>query len=277
MRAKAAVPRAAGRPGGPPPPERVQKILARAGLGSRREAEEWIRAGRVTVNGQVATLGTRAAGNDHIRLDGRLIHQAPVRRTVTFMCHRSPGEPLREPREGEEREALAERLPRRAGKRFIPVSPMPQVDGGLELLSSDGELVATLQRGVRKLEMQFSLRVRGELGPDQVEGILSGELDAGRVQVLSCDRLEGESEGANHWYTVVALGANGRDLRMLVERQGAMVSRILRTRLGPLELDRHLKRGQARPLTAEELAALLAAVNPVSSPAPPAGNPGSAR
>ena len=72
--------------------ERVQKILAQAGLASRREAEEWIRAGRVTVNGETATLGTRAAGNDQLRLDGKLIHRAPTKRSATWLCHRSPGE-----------------------------------------------------------------------------------------------------------------------------------------------------------------------------------------
>jgi len=238
----------------------VQKILARAGLASRREAEEWIRQGRVSVNGQVATLGTRAAGNDHVRLDGRLIRQAPIRNAATFLCHRSPGEPLAEPRDGDERDALAERLPRRAGKRYIAVSPMPQLDGGLELLTSDGELAARLQRGVRRLPIRFSLRVRGSLDARQVDGILGGELDAGRVEVESCEAQQ-EGEASNRWYELVTRGANGRDLRSLVERQGAVASRILRTSFGPLVLDRHLKRGQARPLTTQELSELLAALD----------------
>jgi 23S rRNA pseudouridine2605 synthase len=237
----------------------VQKILARAGLASRREAEEWIREGRVTVNGEVASLGTKAEGKDHIRLDGRLIRQASIRNAATFLCHRSPGEALKEPREGEERGALAERLPRRSGKRYIAVSPMPQMEGGLELLTSDGELAAKLQRSVRGLEVCFSLRVRGLLEPQQLEGLLGGELDAGHVDVTSCE-LQQDGEASNRWYEVVTRGANGKDLRMLVERQGAVASRILRTRLGSLALDRHLKRGQVRPLTAQELADLLAAM-----------------
>ena len=79
--------------------ERVQKILARAGLASRREAEEWIRAGRVTINGEPATLGSTALGSDQLRLDGRLVHQAPPRRSATWICHRSPGENLMPSRE----------------------------------------------------------------------------------------------------------------------------------------------------------------------------------
>ena len=84
----------------------MQKILARAGLGSRREAEEWIRQGRVTINGEAAELGSRAAGNDQVKLDGRLVRQASTVRSATFLCNRSPGEGLMQPREGEAREAL---------------------------------------------------------------------------------------------------------------------------------------------------------------------------
>lgn len=235
----------------------MQKILARAGMGSRREAEEWIRAGRVTINGEVATLGSRAAGNDQIKVDGRLVRQASTVRTATFLCHRSPGEGLREPREGEEREALVERLPTRNGRRYIAVSPMPRVDGGLELLTSDGGLATQLQRLVRRLPVDFSLRVRGELSEEQLQGLLEGQLDSGeRLQVLSCEASGGE--GANRWYDVQTLGANGRDLRSLAERQGAMVSRVLRVRFGSLKLDRTLGRGHTRQLTTDELAALLA-------------------
>ena len=95
----------------------MQKILARAGLASRREAEEWIRQGRVTINGDVATLGTRAAGNDQVKLDGRLVRQASTVRSATYLCHRSPGEGLTEPREGEERavERIAEEPPQAGG------------------------------------------------------------------------------------------------------------------------------------------------------------------
>ncbi|MFM1887508.1 MAG: hypothetical protein RL026_2665 [Pseudomonadota bacterium] len=235
----------------------MQKILARAGLASRREAEEWIRAGRVTINGDVATLGSRAAGNDQIRLDGRMVRQASTVRTATYLCHRSPGESLQEPREGDERDAMAGRLPRRAGRRYIAVSPMPRMDGGIELLTSDGALATQLQRRVRRLPVDFSLRVRGELDEGQLQGLLEGQLDSGeRLQVLSCEPTGGEA--ANRWYLVQTLGANGRDLRSLAERQGLVVSRVLRVRFGSLQMDRALGRGHVRQLEATELAALLA-------------------
>ena len=243
----------------------MQKIIARAGLASRREAEEWIRQGRVTINGEAATLGSRAAGNDQVKLDGRLIRQASTVRTATYLCHRSPGEGLREPREGEERSAVADRLPTRSGKRYIAVSPMPRIDGGLELLTSDGALATRLQRLVRGLPMGFSVRVRGELAAEQLEAILIGELDSGEhLKLLSCEAAGGE--GANRWYQVQSVGANGRDLRTLFERQGAVVSRVLRVQFGSLTLDRSLPRGHVRALQTQELSALLAGPD-VAAPA----------
>ncbi len=245
------------------PAERLQKVLARLGLASRREAEEWIRAGRVTVNDKVATLGMRVRPTDRLRLDGRLIRQqAPRASQRVFVCHRSPGEYLRSPSaeadEGEVSDvpALLERLPRRAGRRFIPISPMPRADGGLELVTSDGELADRLQRTVRRLESEFSVRVRGELSEPQLQGILEGLLDRGvRLKVLYCRPAGGE--GVNHWYAMGAVGASGKDVRQLFERQGARVSRILRVRLGPLQLDRRLTRGHFRELTPQELQALV--------------------
>ena len=229
-------------------PERLQKLLARAGLASRREVETWIRAGRLTVNGTVATLGTRATAGDQLRLDGRTVRvpQAPGGARA-FLCHRSPGEELA---------GTLARLPRRSGKRFIAVSPMPRVDGGLELVTSDGALAESLQRRVHALVSEFGVRVRGELGETQLQGILSGQLDSGAQ--LAVERCEaGGGEGANRWYTVTVRGASGKEVRQLFERQGALVSRVLRTRLGPIALGRALGRGQARELESGELRGLL--------------------
>jgi len=217
-----------------------------------------------------------------VRLDGRLVHAPTVASGMAraFICHRSPGEPLQAARGGAEpqaqeafpgpmrmthahdpgtapRPALLERLPRRAGRRFIAVSPMPLPDGGLELVTPDGELAARLQRSVRALESEFGVRVRGELSAQQLQEILGGTLDSGaQLAVERCEAAGGE--GANRWYTLVARGASGKDVRQLFERQGALVSRVMRTRLGGLALERALARGQFRQLSAEELAALTA-------------------
>jgi len=239
-------------------------MLARAGLASRREAEAWIRAGRLTVNGQVAELGARVAPHDQVRLDGRLVRaRAAEAGARVFLCHRSPGEPLKTPalpaaESGARapRAALLERLPRRAGRRFIAVSPMPRADGGLELVSSDGELAMRLQRAVHALRSEFGVRVRGELSAAQLEGIRAGALDSGaRLAVERCEAAGGEA--ANRWYTLGVQGASGKQVRQLFERQGALVSRVLRTQLGAVRLERSLVRGQFRALTQEELRGLL--------------------
>jgi 23S rRNA pseudouridine2605 synthase len=248
----------------------LQKVLSGLGLASRREAEEWIRAGRLTVNGELATLGVRVTPTDKLQLDGRPIRQraagsgkreseaAPV-----FLCHRSPGEYLisrANPNEAAEHDSapdtvLVDRIPRRAGRRFIAISPMPRIDGGLELVTADGELASRLQRAAHSLMSEFSIRVRGELPDTALQGILEGTLDRGaKLEVESCE--PGGGEGANRWYTLVARGGSGKDVRQLFERQGALVSRVLRVRLGSLILDRHLARGRFRELTEAEAAAL---------------------
>ncbi len=252
----------------PTPPgvaERLQKFLAQRGLGSRRGVEEWIRAQRLTVNGQIATLGLKVTAGDDIRLDGRPIKARATAAAQVFIFNRSPGDPLRE--STAERAALIERLPRNAGKRFIAVSPMPNIDGGLELVTSDGALAAKLQRAIHKLPTEFSVRVKGLLGPDQLAGVQSGKLDRpARMSIDSLSTSEADLEGSNRWYAVVARGASGKDIRQLFERQGVLVSRILRVSLGKVELDKSLSRGQFRQLEDEQIGSLLSSqTEPTSS------------
>ncbi|MGA8095068.1 MAG: S4 domain-containing protein, partial [Steroidobacteraceae bacterium] len=250
-------------------PERLQKVLARAGLASRREAEDWIRAGRLTINGQAAALGVRVGPEDEVRLDGRVIHQrAPQSGGRAYIYHRSPGESLdAAPADSPDAVPLLARLPKRAGRRFIMVSPMPRIDGGLEIVCGDGELAARLQRAVRALASQCSVRVRRELSEQQIEGVLGGVLDSGeKLAVLDCESAGGE--GANRWYAITARGASGKDVRQLFERQGAIVSRVLRTRLGTLALERSLARGHYRELAPEEVQALLSSEAPPEAAAP---------
>lgn len=234
-------------------------MLARAGLASRREVETWIRAGRVSVNGKPATLGVRVGPADQVHLDGRLVRQRePARQAGAFIYNRSSGERFDEPSERAESNTvpLFERLPRRAGRRFIVISPMPRIDGGLELLCGDGERAAQLQRHVREWVSAYSVRVLGELHEPQLAGVLEGLLDSGaRVEVLGCEAAGGE--GTNRWYALRARGASGKDVRQLFERQGARVSRVLRTQLGALHLERSVPRGHFRALSSAQLDALL--------------------
>lgn len=233
-----------------PQGERLQKVLAHAGLASRRQAEDWIRAGRVTVNGRPATLGQRVGGRDEVRIDGRVLRRPRAAATLgtsatVYLCHRSPGDELRA--------GLIERLPRRAGRRFVAVSPMPRVDGGLEIVTTDGALAARLQRRVRESPVEFSVRIRGELDAQRADAIRAGELDDGRkLTVLELEGSAVEEEGSNRWYHVATTGASGKDVRQLFERQGLLVSRVIRTALCGIELTRDLGRGHFRLLQPEE-------------------------
>lgn len=258
----------------------MQKVLAQLGLASRREAEGWIRAGRLTVNGKPAELGMRVVAQDQIKLDGRLIRRraTAAQAAPVILCHRSPGEPLldeRAPRatpsgSGTAAPAsMAARLPRKAGRRFISVSPMPTVDGGLELLTADGAVAARLQRAMRDIEMEFSLRVRGELSEQQRQAILKGLLDGGSALRIALLEPAG-GEGSNRWYRLVATGASGNEIRQLIERAAATLVRLLRTRIGALTLPRSLPRGHWQELSPAELAA-------VTGSAGAAGSPGSGR
>jgi 23S rRNA pseudouridine2605 synthase len=237
--------------------ERLQKFLAQRGLGSRRGIEEWIRAQRLTVNGRVAELGQRVTPADDIRLDGRPIRTRAAAAAQAFMFNRSPGDPLRE--STAERQALIERLPKTAGRRFVAISPMPGIDGGLELVTSDGALAAKLQRSIHRLPTEFTVRVKALLGPDQLAGVESGKLDRpARMTVESLSTSEADLEGSNRWYSVLVRGASGKDIRQLFERQGVLVSRVLRVSVGGLKLDKSLSRGQYRQLEEAEIHGLLA-------------------
>ena len=157
-----------------------------------------------------------------------------------------------------ERGSLAERVPRRLGRRFISVSPMPLIDGGLELLTADGALAERLQRSVRSLESEFSVRTRGELDTAALEALRRGSsADRSRIAVRTLEPSGGEA--TNRWYRLVTTGASGHELRQLFEHHGIEVVRVLRTRLGALTLPRTLGRGQWRELEREELSALTAA------------------
>jgi 23S rRNA pseudouridine2605 synthase len=254
--------------------ERLQKYLAQRGLGSRRLIEEWIRAQRISVNGKIAELGQKVTSHDEIRLDGRSIKTRAAAGAQVFIFNRSPGDPL-QPVDGARaardpdgaRAPLIDRLPKTAGRRFVAVSPMPGIDGGLEVVTSDGGLAEKLQRASHKLACEFSVRVKAQLGPDQLAGVQSGKLDRPtRMQIDSVTTSEADLEGSNRWYAVIARGASGKDIRQLFERQGVLVSRILRVSMGAVKLDKSLSRGQFRQLEGDDVDALLKAP-PASSDA----------
>ncbi|MBV8783698.1 MAG: rRNA pseudouridine synthase [Gammaproteobacteria bacterium] len=246
---------------------RLQKLLAESGLGSRRAIEEWIRAGRLTVDGRVAQLGDRADARTDIRLDGRPLKLKPSGTTQGLLYHKPVGE-VTTRADPEGRPTVFERLPAPAAGRWVAVGRLDVNTAGLLLLTTDGALAHRLMHPSSEVPREYRVRLRGRPGPDVLARLLKGVvLEDGPARF---DRIEpaagGEGEGSHASYTVVLHEGRNREVRRLFEAVGFEVSRLLRTRYGPIELPPALRPGSSRFLTAEELAALAQA--PAGGPAP---------
>lgn len=234
-------------------PERLQKVLAASGVASRRLAEEWIRAGRVTVNGRPAELGQRVDDDDAIAVDGRRLRReraAPAQ--LVLMYHRPAGEPLRRDAAVDaETQCTYDRLPETRGRRWLPLSPLAPTDGGLELFTTDGDLRAAASRLAHELPIGYAVRVRGEVGKELLESLPGHAATLDPPLVLEAARLAG-GEARNHWLELDVRGARGRDLRALLQDRGLEVSRLMRTRFGPVRLDSTIARARHRELVPDE-------------------------
>jgi len=257
-----------------PAKERIQKVLSAQGIGSRREVEAWIGAGRIAVNGVPAVAGQAIGPRDDVRLDGRRLR---LRWDVELLpqalvYHRPAREGMRAAVEGSERSTF-DRLPRPASGRWVPVSPMGLGEGGLELFVNDGALAASLMSGADRLSSEFSVRVRGEFDESRITEVVEAAArdpeSNGRIDEL--DFAGGEA--ANRWARVVTTGLRPRDLKRIFEHCGIEANRILRTRFGPISMERSLARGVSRKLTSGELAALADAAGVKLSRPTGAGKP----
>jgi 23S rRNA pseudouridine2605 synthase len=256
-------------------PERIQKVLARLGVGSRRQVEAWIREGRLGVNGAPAQIGAHIGPRDRVTLDGRPLRlREPDSDTRVVIYHRparkgagvvDDPDALTQPVRGSDTTSAADegfdlqsRLPRRAGRRWMAVSPLPPNDSGLELLTSDGDLAQALMRKVSTLPIEFALRVRGEPTDEQLERLRSGIVDDDtHMQVQAVEAAGGE--GFTRWVKLVARGGRARDVHRLCAAAGIELSRLMRVAIGPLRMDRSLARERLRSLKPHEVEKLRAA------------------
>lgn len=252
--------------------DRIHKILAAHGIGSRREIERWIAAGRITVGGRPAVPGQAIGPGDDVRLDGRRLRLRWQRPPVVagLAYHRPAGEAIRAAADGMARCSI-DRLPKAASGRWIPIQPMGPGEGGLELFVNDGTLARALTVCAVQMPVEFSVRVRGQFTDTSVRDVLdAADGDPALRGGIAAVEFAG-GEGANRWVTVVGQGLRPRELRQVFERCGLEVNRILRTRLGPLRMDRPLRRGSHRALTADELGALYALTGLAREAGPQAG------
>ncbi|HEX9183802.1 MAG TPA: pseudouridine synthase [Burkholderiales bacterium] len=250
-------------PTSPPPAERLQKLLAAAGLGSRREIEGWIAAGRLSVNGATARLGDKAGPADTIELDGkRVALKAAAARPRVLLYHKPEGEMVTRSDPGG-RPTVFERLPAIPGGKWVAVGRLDINTAGLLLLTDSGELANLLMHPRYEVEREYAVRVLGEIKPEERRRLLEGvplEDGVGRF-----DRLEpsGAAEGANRWYRVVLREGRNREVRRLFEAVGRKVSRLLRVRYGPASLPRELRPGRWIELDAESVASIVNAAKKV--------------
>lgn len=264
----------------PPHTERVQKLLAAAGIGSRREVERWIREGRLQINNEVPALGAKLGPRDRITLDGRPVRlraAAANKELRVLLFHRSPGENL-DLKEATSRAAEHLNLPKASG-RWLAIQPMPPVDGGLEILTDDGVWAHRVSRGVHALTVDYVLRMRGPL----TAGLVQDFRDATDCEGEAMSILEASAkfgEGQNHWLDVTVRATRSALVRHWWAARGIVVSRLMRVRFGPVHLARELPRGHSRAMLASERNALsneidaaLAAATAASGPAPAADDP----
>ncbi len=239
------------------PAERLQKVLADQGLGSRREIEVWIAEGRVRVNGQVAKLGDRVTALDRIRVDSHEIRRSRRHaRPAEIVAYHKPEGELVTRRDPEERPTVFRHLPRPKEGRWIAVGRLDINTSGLILFTTDGELANRLMHPSRGLEREYAVRILGEVPPGTLERLRSGiELEDGPAHLDVVEERGGS--GANRWYHVVLKEGRNREVRRLWEAAGCQVSRLIRVRYGNVELGRRLFPGSWRPLDEAERSALL--------------------
>lgn len=245
--------------------ERLQKALAAAGIGSRREMEEWIAEGRVQVNGETATIGSKVGPRDVVKVSGRRIYlRFEDKRTRILIYHKSDGEIVtRDDPKG--RATVFDALPRLRGAKWIAIGRLDYNTDGLMIFTTSGELANNLMHPRFEVEREYAVRLLGELSDEQIAQLTEGiELEDGPAQLQSCFRAGGE--GVNHWYRVVIKEGRKREVRRIFEHLGLTVSRLTRIRFGPIALPPQLRRGQKMELEDDLVARVLEWVGMAASP-----------
>jgi len=222
--------------------QKLQKVLANLGLGSRRKMERWIEEGRVTVDGSVATLGDRVHAGQALRLDGKPLEVDAAEQVRVLLYHKPVREVCsRDDPEG--RKTVFERLPKLKSGRWISVGRLDFNTSGVLLFTTDGALANALMHPSSAIEREYLVRVMGRVDEPMLERLRDGvELDDGPARFS--DIQEGGGDGINRFFYVVLMEGRNREVRRLWESQGTTVSRLKRVRYGEVFLPSKLKKGQ---------------------------------
>lgn len=239
-----------------PASQKLQKVLAGAGLGSRRDMETWIEAGRVSVNGVTATLGRRVSPGDRILVDNRpvkLNFEAELPRVLIY--HKREGEIVSRD-DPQARTTVFDELPRVRNGKWIAIGRLDFNTEGLLIFTTSGDLANRLMHPSFEVEREYSVRIMGELSQEQMRSMTAGiQLDDGPAHF---ERIaEQGGEGSNRWYQVIIKEGRNREVRRMFEAMGMMVSRLIRVRFGMINLPPRVKRGQMLELESPQVAAIL--------------------
>ena len=230
--------------------EKLQKVLADEGLGSRREMERWISEGRIQVDGEPAHLGQRVADDNQILVDGKPLRRKPAGQGRILLYNKQVGEVCTR-KDPEGRRTVFEQLPDVGGGRWISIGRLDIATSGLLLLTTDGALANRMMHPSTGLDREYAVRVNGILTEAQRAELIRGIVDDGEELAFSDVRYF-DGRGMNHWYHVVLLEGKNREIRRLFEHCGLMVSRLKRVRFGPVVLPSRLARGHVEELSEED-------------------------
>ena len=239
------------------PTQRLHKLLAVAGLGSRREMEKLIETGRVTINGEVAQLGIGVTQHDEVRVDGRPVRLSFAPDLPQVLIYHKPEGEIVSADDPEGRASVFDKLPRLKGAKWIAIGRLDINTSGLLIFTTSGELANHFMHPRYEVEREYAVRVFGELDDEQMLQLTQGiELEDGPAAFDSITPQGGE--GANHWYQVVLREGRNREVRRLFEAFHMPVSRLMRVRFGPIALPSRVKRGSMLKLAQKEVIDLLA-------------------
>jgi 23S rRNA pseudouridine2605 synthase len=242
-------------------PPKLHKALADAGFGSRRELEEWIVAGRVSVNGLPAHVGQRVGPEDKIRLNGKLVQLKFLLRLPRVLVYHKPEGEIVSKDDPDGRPSVFARLPRLKSGRWVSIGRLDFNSCGLLLFTNDGGLANRMMHPRYEIEREYAVRVLGEATPEMLERLRGGiQLEDGLASFSLI--AEAGGEGSNRWYRVVLTEGRNREVRRMFEAVGLLVSRLMRVRYGPVHLSPRLKRGQCRDLEQGEVQELLKLLPP---------------